>query len=100
MIRLVTLLSVVAAVAGPAAAADIHVSLIGKDAKAIHADIVAAANVVCTEELAKEMPHPVAPMVYAMNACVEETVQATYTAIETHQAGAGANFKTASASRQ
>ena len=93
MIRLIALLSTIAALAGPAAAADIHVSLAGKDAQTIHTEIVAAANTVCASELTSQIK-VIVPMIYEMNACVEETVQATYAKMSPRGFGALASAST------
>ena len=48
-------LTAFSAVAAPAAAADVHVNIVGKDMPAIRAEVMAAANAVCREELRGSM---------------------------------------------
>jgi hypothetical protein len=51
MIRTLTILSAIAAVAGPAAARDITVNIVGKSDEAVRAEILQAAKTVCRDEL-------------------------------------------------
>ncbi len=69
MIRPLSTLLALALLAGPASAAEVRVSLVGKDAQTIRADIHKAAETVCRkafddEPLARDLPG------YA--SCVEE----------------------------
>ena len=56
MIRTLTILSAVAAVAGPAAAADIKINIVGKEAAQLQAEIRRAAKTVCLRELDRIAP--------------------------------------------
>lgn len=60
-----------AACAGSAAAAEVRVSLAGKSAKQIHAEILKAANTVCAAETRNESLG-----VYLYPACVRTSVRA------------------------
>ena len=51
MIRTLTILSAIAAVAGPAAAAEIKINIVGKDAVTVQAEIVKAAKSICREAM-------------------------------------------------
>jgi hypothetical protein len=57
MIRTLTIIATLAAFAAPAAAsaADIRISIVGKSAEAVEAEIAKAANRVCIEELRGSM---------------------------------------------
>ncbi len=75
MIKALSLLVAVSAVAlaGSASAASMKVSVVGKDAATIHADIVRAAKSVCYESLRVDTLGPVGR---EMDACVADTVKA------------------------
>lgn len=76
MIRLLTALATIAAIAGPAAAAEVRVSLAGKDAPTIRAEIAAAAEQVCSISLTgKKNPsvYRLDPQYYEMMSCIDDT---------------------------
>ena len=56
VIRTLPILSALAAVAGPAAAADIKINIVGKDAAVVRAEISKAARTVCREGLGGMTP--------------------------------------------
>lgn len=56
IIRTLAILSALAAVAGPAAAADIKINIVGKDAAVVRAEIAKAARTVCREGLSGLTP--------------------------------------------
>ena len=69
MIKTLTIAAALAAFASTASAAEIHVSLVGKDQKTIQADIARAARSVCREELATR-----AEWIASYARCVDESV--------------------------
>ena len=71
MIKYITLLAAASALAGPAAAQSVKISLVGKDPATIHADITHAANIVCFKDAHSALE------IYAMRECVADTVKAT-----------------------
>jgi len=72
MIKTLTILSAFVAIAGPASAGDITVSLVGKTPAAIHADIERAAATACREAYASS-----ALGFYQTSQCVADTVRET-----------------------
>lgn len=56
MIRTLTILAAVAAIATPAAAADIKVNIVGKSASVVQAEIYKAAQAVCREGMTGVAP--------------------------------------------
>ena len=69
MIKTLTIVAALAAFATTASAAEIHVSLVGKDSKTIQADIKNAARAVCREELATK-----SEWIASYARCVDESV--------------------------
>jgi hypothetical protein len=91
MIKYITLLAAASALAGPAAAQSLKVSLVGKDPAAIHADITHAANIVCFRDAQGPLE------IYAMRECVADTVKAAEAGIPALAAKPAALEKVASA---
>ncbi len=85
MIRTLTVLATLAAIAGPACASELKVSLVGKDAATIKSDITTAAKAVCAKDILLEGHMSLSPMVSEVNACVEQTIKATYAKIDRAQ---------------
>jgi hypothetical protein len=69
MIKYITVLAAASALAGPAAAQSLKVSLVGKDPATIQADISRAANIVCFRGARGPLE------VYSMRECVANTVK-------------------------
>ena len=69
MIKTLSFVAALAAFATTASAAEIHVSLVGKDMKTIQSDISRAARAVCREELASS-----AEWISSYARCVDDSV--------------------------
>jgi len=85
MLRMITLAALAAAIAAPASAAEIRVSLVGKSAEQITTDISAAAHTVCRRETSGESFRLV-----AMESCHRATVKAALAQINDPQVNAAA----------
>jgi hypothetical protein len=70
-LSVIALTAVLAASALPAAAASVKVNVAGLDARAAHAQIVRAAETVCSSALADQTLR-----YYSMSSCIDETVAA------------------------
>ena len=92
MIRTITLAAAAALlVTVPANAASVRVSLAGKSADQIGADIAAAARTVCFKETAFETFR-----LYALNRCVKDTMKSTLDKLDNPQVSAAATQQLAS----
>ncbi|WP_340646801.1 hypothetical protein [Phenylobacterium sp.] len=72
MIRIALLAAVAAFAASSASASEVRVSLVGKSAEQINADILGAARAVCAKDTAGEVL-----VLGAYGRCVRDTVQVT-----------------------
>lgn len=72
MIRIALIAAVAAFAASSASASEVRVSLVGKSADQINADILRAARTVCAKDVAGETV-----ILGAYGRCVRETVQVT-----------------------